>query len=57
MKVHERSCVFHSSLFCIYEGFGELYPIVDVITAATPVKLSSFVAGPAALVGVTVARL
>ncbi len=57
MKVHECSSIFHSSLFGIYKGFGKLYPIVYVITAATPVKISSVVTGPAALVGVTVARL
>lgn len=57
MKVHECPCVSDSPLFSVYEGFGKLDPVVDIVTTAPPVKLSSVITGSSALVRVTVTRL
>lgn len=57
VEVHEGPSISYSSLFGIYEGFGKLYPIVNVITAATPVKLASRVASSSSFVRITVTYL
>ena len=57
VKVHERPCVSDSPLFSVYEGFGKLDPVVDIVTTAPPVELSSVITGSSALVWVTVTRL
>ena len=57
VQVHERPRISGRLFLCVYEGLGKLDPVVDVVAAASPVKLSPLVAGPPALVGVTVARL
>lgn len=57
MKVHERPGVPDRPFPGIYEGFGELDAVVDVVAAATPVELPPDVLGAPAFVGVAVAVL
>lgn len=57
VEVHEGSSISDGPLPGIYEGFGKLDAIVDVIAAAAPVELPPVVLGPPAFVGVTVAVL
>lgn len=55
MKVHKCSCILHCPFFGIYEGFSKLYPIVNIVAAAAPIKFASLVPCFATLVWVTVA--
>lgn len=57
MQIHERSGVFHHPLPGIHERFGKLDTIVDIVTAAAPVKVALLVARPASPVGVAAADL
>lgn len=57
MEVDKCSCILHCPFFGIYEGFGELYSVVNIVAAAAPIELSSVVPCFATLVRVTVARL
>lgn len=57
VEVHECPCISDSPFFGIYEGFGKLSPIVDIVTASTPVKLSSLVSSPSTLVWIAVTGL
>lgn len=56
VQVHEGPCVSLRPLLSVDEGFGELDAVVDILTAATPAKLSAVVAGLSTLMRVTVAR-
>lgn len=55
MQVHQGPGIFHRFLLGIHKVFCKLDPVVDVVTAASPVKFSSFVFGAAPLVGITAA--
>lgn len=57
VEVHECPSISDGPLFGIDESFGKLNPVVYVVAAATPVKLSSVIARSAALVRIAVARL
>lgn len=52
VKVHQRSCIFSFPFFGIHEGSGKFNAVVDVIAAATPVKMALAVLGRAFLLGI-----
>lgn len=53
VKVHQRPGIFSLPFFGIHEGSGKFNAIVNVITAATPVKMALAVLGRAFLLGIT----
>ena len=57
MQVHQCAGVFHHPLSGVYERFGKLYAVVDVVAAPPPVKTPPVVARPSTLVAVAVADL
>lgn len=57
VKVHQSSSIFYHPLLGVYKGLGKLDAIVDIVTTATPVKVTHFVSGFPPLVGVTAADL
>ena len=57
MQVHQCAGVFHHPLPGVYERFGKLYAVVDVVAAPPPVKTPPVIARPSTLVAVAVADL
>lgn len=57
MQVHQRSSVFHHPLSSVDEGLGKLYAVVNVVTAATPVKTALVITRLPTFVAVAVADL
>lgn len=57
VEVHECPTIPDGSLFGINEGFGKFDPIVDIITASTPVKVSFSVVSSPPPEGVAVTQL
>lgn len=56
MQVHEGPGILEPLLLGIHEGLGEANAIVDIVTAATPVKVPTLVMVSATGVGVTTAH-
>jgi hypothetical protein len=53
VKIHQGSGIFPFPFFGIYERAGEFDPIVNVITAATPVEGALAVFGGSLLLWIT----
>lgn len=57
VQIHQGPGILHCFLFGIHEFLCKFDSIVDVVAAASPVKLPSFVFGAAPLVGITTTGL
>lgn len=53
VKVHQCPGIFSLPFFGIHKGSGKFNAIVNVVTAATPVKMAFAVLGSAFLLGIT----